>query len=80
MAEDKNENEMVPPDFSPSWDIEQMAELMREDGYRSANTNYDGPWHASSKTRILLGLIADFGIDNVAEKIEIPEALTRNLS
>ncbi len=80
MADDKEENKMIPPDLSPSWKVEQMAELISEESYKAKDRIYDGPWHASSQTRILLGLIADFGIEKISEKIEIPQALAKRFT
>ena len=75
-ADDKNENRMIPINSLPYWGIDEMSNIIQSDEYISEDGISNGVWHASSKIRILLGLFADFGFDEVSKKITIPEPLT----
>jgi hypothetical protein len=64
IADDRAENLMVPPELSPTWSVEALAPILKSDTIHLQQP-YFGRWHASSRARLLLGLIHDFGYDSV---------------
>jgi hypothetical protein len=68
-AIDKEENSMIPPAMSPPWTIEAMIPLLKESIIFQKHAAFEGRWHASSRARILLGLIHDFGYDSIAARV-----------
>lgn len=73
IADDKAENLMVPPNQSPKWDLNSMLSFISSDQAFENDPVLCGPWHASSRVRILFGLIHDFGYDAVAQRFDFPD-------
>ncbi|HEV3471247.1 MAG TPA: SIR2 family protein [Pyrinomonadaceae bacterium] len=68
-ADDKGENLMIPPGLSPEWEVGALLPLLGSDVIFDDDPLYRSNWHASSKARIVLGLMHDFGIDLVSKHI-----------
>jgi len=74
-ADDKAENLMIEPDLLPVWDIVHLKDFMASEKVYEDNTLYQGRWHASSIARILLGLLWDFGVEEVQKHVDISSLL-----
>jgi hypothetical protein len=71
-ANDREENLMVPPQITPSWEIESLLPfLATENPIFGGNSIYSGKWHSSSRARILFGLLYDFGYPKVSKYINL---------
>ncbi len=70
-AIDRQENLMVPPELAPTWTVENMKRWVSDDEVLK-DTPYAGYWHASSRARIVLGLVNEFGREEVKAHFALP--------
>jgi len=68
-APSRAENVMIEPRYLPSWEPRALEPLLKRDVVEFASGHIRGRWHASSRARILLGLLFDFGHDAVKDFI-----------
>jgi hypothetical protein len=69
IADDRSENLMITPELSPVWNPEEIIPLLKFDTAKFDEDVYSGRWHASSRARILLGLVHDFGYSALSGKV-----------
>jgi hypothetical protein len=70
LAEDREENLMVPAIYTLEWNAELFSKIPLN-GFKANDEGkiYNGSWHASSVARIYLGLIYEFGNENIFQPI-----------